>query len=192
MEFNTYWSKYEQHLYNFIKEKVRAEEDAKDILQEVALKFDWTIKNGKVEKPKAWLFQVARNTIADYYRREAKNKTITQELPEVSDQPVYNPCVCDLTEFVIQNYLPQKYGQALILGDIEKIPQKEIAERLNLTLTATKSRIQRGRKLLRELIEQCVEITYKPDGTIPGFQLKSNCTLPAELIQEIERLKISI
>ncbi|MEQ8474050.1 MAG: sigma factor-like helix-turn-helix DNA-binding protein [Marinoscillum sp.] len=188
MSFNTIWSKYETHLFNFTREKVDSVESAQDILQEVAVKFSTALKNGSIEKHESWLFQVTRNTIADYYRREFKKPATQADFPVAE---AYDPCVCDLAGFVIQHYLPAKYGQPLFMADIEKIPQKEVAERLNISLTATKSRIQRARKMLKDRLEDCVAITYRANGSISDFHLKSGCVLPPELLQEMEKLKLS-
>ncbi|WBX76021.1 sigma factor-like helix-turn-helix DNA-binding protein [Tenacibaculum ovolyticum] len=99
-------------------------------------------------------------------------------------------CVCDLSEFVIKNYLPEEYSTPLYLSDIEQKKQQEIAEILNLSLTATKSRIQRARKKLKELITNCIDISYNKKGQISDFQLKNNCELPQELKDEIKRINL--
>src|SRR5690606_11323627 len=142
MDFSTIWNGHKTHLFNFIKDKVASPEVAEDILQEVGIKYYNALKNGEIEKDKPWLFKVARNTIADFYRNEFEKVLPTQsEITEIADQNSYNACVCDLTGFVIQHYLPEKYGKALFMADIENVPQKKIAETLNISFTATKSRI---------------------------------------------------
>lgn len=134
---------------------------------------------------------MARNTISDFYRSEATNlKAASAEISELIYQDSSTACVCDLTGFVIQHYLPEKYGQPLFMSDIDAIPQQEIAKKLKLSLTATKSRIQRARKMLKERVENCVDIQYRHDGTIGDFNLKQSCQLPPELLQEIDRLKL--
>lgn len=84
------------------------------------------------------------------------------------------------------------YEKPLYLSDIEQKPQQEIADILQLSLTATKSRIQRARKQLKELISDCIEVTYNTKGQISDFQLKKYCELPPELKNEMERLNISL
>lgn len=191
MDINLIWNKHKTHLFNFIKEKTKSLNEAEDMLQEVAIKFQLAMEKQHIQNHKAWLFQVARNTIADFYRNEATNPIVLNaEIPETKDHSTSTACVCDLTGFVIQHYLPEKYGQALIMSDIEAIPQKEVAKKLKLSLTATKSRIQRARKLLKERVEECVDIEYRQDGSIGEFNLKKGCQLPQELLQEIDRLKL--
>lgn len=191
MDFNVIWNKQKTHLFNYIKGKANSINEAEDILQEVAVKFHLALRKQAIKNHKLWLFQVARNTIADFYR----NKTQTpiapnSEIPETKDHDSSTACVCDLAGFVIQHYLPEKYGQPLFMSDIEAIPQKEIAKKLNLSLTATKTRIQRARKQLRERVKNCVDISYGQDGSIGDFNLKNDCQLPQELLQEMDRLKL--
>jgi RNA polymerase sigma-70 factor, ECF subfamily len=193
MDFSTIWNRHKAHLFNFIKDKVASSELAEDILQEVGVKYYNALKNGEIEKHKPWLFQVARNTIADFYRTEFKKILPTQsEIPEIADQNRYNACVCDLTGFVIQHYLPENYGKALFMADIENVPQKKIAETLNISFTAAKSRIQRARKMLKERVESCIDLSYNRNGSISGYSLKASCKLPPELLQEMARQKLSI
>jgi RNA polymerase sigma-70 factor (ECF subfamily) len=115
--------------------------------------------------------------------------TISKVNEVVSD---YNSgaCICDLSGFVIKEYLPEKYGKPLYLSDIEQVPQQEIAETLNLSLSATKSRIQRGRTKLKDLVSECVSISYNNRGQISDFQLKKGCELPRELKNEMDRINL--
>jgi len=187
MPFNKIWNTHKKHLLNFIKTKISDEFTAADILQEVGIKlYNNLNKKTDIKDYKTWLFQVTRNTIADYYR---KNKKET-EIVLIEDEIVINTsvCVCDLSGFVIQNYLPEKYSKALYLSDIEQKSQQEIAEILHLSLTATKSRIQRARKKLKELVLNCIEISYNSKGQISDFHLKKDCELPQELKAEMERI----
>ncbi|PKH50579.1 hypothetical protein CXF68_07665 [Tenacibaculum sp. Bg11-29] len=189
MTFNEIWNKNKSHLLNFIKTKIDTKHVAEDILQEVSLKlYDNLTKKTVIKNYKNWLFQVTRNSIVDYYRKNKKHTEITVNTSETSINS--SACVCDLSEFVIKNYLPEKYSTPLYLSDIEQKKQQEIAEILNLSLTATKSRIQRGRKKLKELITNCIDISYNKKGQISDFQLKNNCELPQELKDEIKRINL--
>lgn len=190
MKFNNIWSKHKEPLANFITSKVPHPDIVDDLMQDISLKLWDNIERGTtIRNYEKWIFQVARNTIADYYRKRSKQSpqnqvTLNAEIP-------YTNCVCDLSGFVIERYLPKEYSTPLYLSDIEKVPQKKIAETLNLSVTATKSRIQRGRKKLRKLILDCVDLSYNDRGQITEYKLKETCNLPPELLAEIEKLKLS-
>lgn len=191
MTFNNIWNVHKRHLRDFIKAKIDDEHAVDDILQEVGIKLlDNLRRKTGIKNYKTWLFQVARNTIADYYRKNNKHTSKVFDQDAVETQSKI--CVCDLSGFVIQKYLPEKYSKPLYLSDIEQRPQQEIAETLNLSLTATKSRIQRGRKKLKELVLKCIDITYNREGQIADYQLKRNCELPQELKAEMERINLAL
>lgn len=188
MSFEKIWGTNRTRLLSFIKSKVDDTAQAEDLLQEVGVKLHKAMVHGtEVNNYSLWLFQVARNTISDFYRR--KNITLKDIAIPSEDSA---SCVCDLSGFVIKNYLPEKYGTPLYLSDIEQVPQKEIAEMMNLTLTATKSRIQRARVLLKELVLTCVDIQWNNKGQATDFQLKQNCKLPIELQEEMDRINLSV
>lgn len=191
MTFNHTWNLYKDHLLNFIKLKIDDNEIAEDILQEVGIKlFESFRRKIEIKNYKNWLFQVTRNTITDFYRKQKRETTFINNQFKNTSEP--NICVCDLAGFVIQNYVPEKYSVALYLSDIEQKSQQEISSLLHLSLTATKSRIHRGRKKLKELVSECVDITYNTNGQISEFQLKKNCELPKELITEMERINLTL
>jgi RNA polymerase sigma-70 factor (ECF subfamily) len=189
MDFNLVWSNHKDHLLNFIKVKIDNEHIAEDILQEVSIKlYENLNRKTEINNYKNWLFQVARNTIADYYRKHKKQTELAINLP-VNDIDS-GVCVCDLSGFVIKTYLPEKYSIPLYLSDIERKSQEEVSKKMNLSLTATKSRIQRGRKKLKEVINECIAISYNNNGQVSEFQLKKNCELPPELITEMKRINL--
>lgn len=189
MSFNNIWNNHKGHVLNFIKTKIDNRYIADDILQEVSIKLLNNL-NQKIEikNYKSWLFQVTRNTIADYYRKNKKHSELLINQSEIKANS--STCICDLSGFVIQTYLPEKYSKPLYLSDIEQKPQQEIAEMLNLSLTATKSRIQRGRKKLKELVSECIDISYNNKEQVSDFMLKNNCKLPLELKTEMERINL--
>lgn len=191
MTFNNIWNTHKDHLLNFIKSKLDNEQIAKDLLQDVGIKlFDNLTRKTDIKNHKTWLFQVTRNTIADYYRKNKTHTELPLNEPEIDTN--YSPCVCDLSGFIIQNYLPEKYSTPLYLSAIEQKPQQDIAKTLNLSVTATKSRIQRGRKKLNKLISKCVNLSYNAKGEIFDFELKPNCELPPELKIEMKRINLTL
>ena len=190
MQFLEIWNTHKKHLLQFIQTKIDETYLAEDILQDVSIKFldNWNRKT-EIKNYKNWLFQVTRNTIADHYRKNEKRSNKLFENPW-HEEGNSNSCVCDLSEYIIQTYLPEKYSLPLYLSDIEKVPQKDIAAKLDLSLAATKSRIQRGRQKLKELISECVAISFNNRREITDFEVKKDCELPPEIINEMEKLNL--
>lgn len=57
-------------LFGFIRSKVRSNEDAEDLLQDVWYRFSQLTNLDELESVSGWLFQVARNRITDFYRKK--------------------------------------------------------------------------------------------------------------------------
>lgn len=182
-----------QEFYEFLKAYIIKKTNdinlAEDIVQEVMLKLvESHKKNIEVNNIKAWLFQVTRNTIADYYKDYYnKNKIEFNFNEDWKEHSISSDTVSSILEsdFIIPmiGLLPEKYAKPLHLSDIENIPQKEIAIQLNLGLSATKMRIQRGREKLKSLFIECCDIQYDKSGNFSSCTIKPHCTP----LQEIEK-----
>ena len=141
------WEDFNAGLKRFILKRVPDNQSAEDILQDVFLKVHAHIDTLKEEdKLPAWIYQIARNAITDYYRQQQKAAI---EFPEVSDVPedplddVINelaPCIKAMVDS-----LPDDYRQALILTEYEGLTQREMGVRLGISLSGAKSRVQRAR-----------------------------------------------
>ncbi len=110
-------------------------------------------KNLQVKNLKAWIFQIARNTLIDYYRKNQKNLKECEDFSFdeffETDDPSFSP-----GQYLVPmiNLLPRQFSVPLLLSDIELLPQSLVAEKLGLSLSATKMRIQRARKKLYKAV----------------------------------------
>lgn len=190
MKYEDIWEQHQSQILTFIRSKVKQSTDASDILQEVAIKLHVAMhENRSPINPRSWLYQVTRHTIADYYRKQYQEDLFTEYVPFERQE---NTCICDLTAFVVKNYLPRKYADAVYLSDLERRPQKEVASMLGISLAATKSRVQRGRTKFKALVEECLDLSYGSDGQILDYQLKRECELPGDLRKEMQRINLTI
>jgi RNA polymerase sigma-70 factor (ECF subfamily) len=82
--------------------------------------------------------------------------------------------------------LPKEYAKPLMLSDIDKIPQKDIAKQLNLELSATKMRIQRARIKLRALFVDCCHIEFDKQGNFIGCSIKEFCEPLQSISKELK------
>lgn len=178
-----------QEFYNYLKsyifKKVKNKALAEDIVQEVMMKLVKSHQQNKdIKNIKAWLFQVSRNTIYDYYKRSNLEYNLDKDwnLEEESDTTLSKILVSDYVIPMIK-LLPKEYANPLILSDIENVPQKEIAKQLNLKLSATKMRVQRARTKLRALFVECCHIDYDKQGNFIGCTIKDSCE-PLQNISE--------
>lgn len=168
------WSVFHERLRGFVLARVRDEHAADDILQDVFLKLHRGVGSLRDEERVApWLFQVARNAVTDHFRGahdhrfEGEDALRTIE-DERSDVPVEQRLADGLFEMVDQ--LPARYREAIRLTEIEGLTQAEMAERLGLSLSGAKSRVQRGREKLKDLLLDCCHVEFDHRGAISGYQ----------------------
>ncbi len=161
------------HLY--IKRRVSNQLDAEDLTQEVFYKLAKS-NNDEIKNIKSWIYTIAKNTITDYYR---KKKVHTEEVDNISidQEKLKNDEIDELSKCVIPfiNQLPKEYRLIMLLSEMEGISQKEIAGRLDLNYVTVRSKVQRGRKKLRELLSDCCTIIQGGKGSILGYQSKEGC-----------------
>jgi RNA polymerase sigma-70 factor (ECF subfamily) len=168
------WLEYKNGLEFYILKKVKDDSIASDLSHEVLMKVYKSCCSGKdIKNVRSWMFQIAHNVTIDYLKKE--NKTINEvpEVFEIEENNIYKE-VEDLIDPLI-NLLPEKYAIPLRLSDIEELKQAEVSKKLNLSLTATKSRIQRARKLLKEKIIECSSLELDEKGTLISLEIKDSC-----------------
>lgn len=178
MKVETIWSEYQTSLKAFIHKNVSNPDDAEDLLQEILIKtFQGlsTVKDSKKVKP--WLFQIANNTIIDFYRKRGKGSDITQnELWYAeSDEDVFQQLALCVLPFI--KGLPQEEAELLTAIEIDGLSQKEYAEKIGVKYSTLKSRVQKSRQSLYGLFSDCCELSIDRKGNLVDFQAKRrNCS----------------
>jgi len=153
----TIWNEFAAKLGRFIAARVADPATAEDILQDVFLKIQTKLDQLQdPSKMQGWLYHIARNAIIDHYRLRKE----TTELPEslTAEPSTEDPAVEELKAAFRQmiRSLPEPYREALELTEFEGLSQKQMAERLGLSISGAKSRVQRGRERLKQmLLDQC-------------------------------------
>ncbi len=180
------WEDYKSSLLGYIQKRVNDRDDSKDILQDVLLKsYQFCSKGKTVLHLKSWLYKITQNAIIDYYKKD--NKSVPLEF-DVKEDDIENSSIGEASEYikVLLKLLPEEYAKPLFMYDLENIDQKTIAEKLNLTLPNTKSRIQRGRVKLKEQFLECCAVVFDTNGEMVSFDIKPECTLLKEEQSRIE------
>jgi RNA polymerase sigma-70 factor (ECF subfamily) len=159
-----------QKLRQFIRNRIADGAAADDILQDVFLRIHDRIETLRDrEKIESWVFQIARNAIIDHYR---SRKPDHEEPPEAiaveeDDQAMHKKLASGLGAMIDQ--LPEQYREALRLTELQGLTQKELAERLGISLSGAKSRVQRARALLRDLLMQCCHFEFDRYGMVIDY-----------------------
>jgi RNA polymerase sigma-70 factor (ECF subfamily) len=152
------WREYRVRLRAFVARRVRDADAVDDIVQDIYVKAHTGLHALRSqERIAAWLYRIAANAIADHFRAQRPTEELPEDLPAPEQQ---RDCTAELARCVAPFLagLPETYRSALQLSEINGLPQREVAERLGLSLSGAKSRVQRGRKLLRERFLECCEV----------------------------------
>jgi len=131
-------------------------------------------------KPAGWFYQIARNLIIDHYRRRRELVELSDTFLADSDLPeddLEAELALSLKDMIDE--LPEPYRQALLLTDVQGLSQKQLAEQQGLSLSGAKSRVQRARNKLRDLLLQCCHFEFDRRGGIVDYYEHCCCYYPA-------------
>ncbi len=178
------WTVFSTRLRGYIRRQVRDDAAVEDILQEVFLKIHTHGATVRMEEKLAgWLYQVTRNAMMDYHRRRLSDRSVPlppdaaerfamPEVDDATDQRIQAlaPCVREMVEA-----LPPPYREALLLTEYEDLTQKALAERLGLSFSGAKSRVQRAREKLRSLLLACCHLEFDHAGRVIDYHPNCAC-----------------
>jgi RNA polymerase sigma-70 factor (ECF subfamily) len=176
------WDQYSTRLRAFIRSRVWDDAEAEDILQEVFIRIHRHLCcQPEWNKPKSWIYQIARNLIIDHYRRRRETVELPESLPAEPDLPEEDPeAVLALSLKEMIDGLPEHYRQALLLTEYQGLSQKQLAERLGISLSGAKSRVQRARERLRDMLLRCCHFEFDRRGRIVDYYQRCCCCHPLE------------
>lgn len=164
------WTEMAGPLKTFVRRRVRDEHAADDLVQDVLLKAQANIAGApEGERLSAWLFQIARNTVIDYYRSARRRERSPEDgVVELATEEGEEDLTTDLTGCLrpMVEKLPEPYREALKLADQQGMTQQAIADRLGISLPGAKSRVQRARRMLREMMVDCCAVKTDRNGQI--------------------------
>ena len=176
----TLWAAFAPPLRAFLARRVPAGIEPDDLLQDVFLRVVKHLDSLRsTERPEAWLFQIARNALRDSLRarqrKDGRTDPLDVDLPADTDTAAVRdseeelaPC---LTPMI--GRLAEPYRTAIELTSIQGLTQAEAAKQAGISLSGMKSRVQRGREQLRQMLVRCCEIEVDVRGGVSDFHLRS-------------------
>lgn len=199
------WHEFHKRLRAFISQRVESKADVEDILQEVFLRIhrgSSTLK--RADRLVSWLFQITRNAIADHYRVPARQREISTDFTsetETAMRAVQPSTTVDVASSDIERgavieelsaclrpmtqHLPPHYRDAIMLVELEGVTHREAATRHGISVSGMKSRVQRGRQMVKRMLEDCCEIHFGPAGAIEDYTTRDpSCVQCGSVKQE--------
>ena len=166
------WIEVQSGLRAFIAKRIANEAEVDDIVQDVWLKMQRGLDGLKDQRRLiSWIYQIARHAIIDHYRAPGRRREMPAGLATDLEAHQSSSTRTTATEDSGQlrtelagclrpmiERLSGEYRQAVILIDLEGLTQQEAAVQLGLSLSGMKSRVQRGRRQLKGMLEVCCTI----------------------------------
>ena len=167
------WNAVEPRLRRFIFNRVRDKALTDDLVQDTFLRYRTKLDAIKdPSKTKSWIYRVAHNLIVDHFRKGSSQGKLIEE--GVHEESNFNDCVISYFRKFI-GLLPDKYREALQLSELGTLSQVQLAEQLEISFSGAKSRVQRGRALLKKKIEEQMSIEADRYGNIIECVCKQAC-----------------
>lgn len=174
------WRELRARLHGFVARRVGNPEDAEDVVQDVFVRMQRNIDSlSFAERLDAWAFRIARNAVADHYRsrgrRDLTGEAASKAIEGLGAEPTSDAraemahCVGPMVQG-----LPDDYRRAIELTELEGMTQAAVAERLGLSVSGAKSRVQRGRARLRAMLLRCCEVETDRRGRVVAFETRES------------------
>jgi len=166
VSFNTLVNRYKNRLFNVLVKMLDSSESAEDILQETFLRvhlhkmsFDFRFAVS------TWIYTIALNLARNELRRRKRVQFFDIEdfsnRLKAPEEKVDNSSKLKAVLDKAVKKLPQKYRQAFVLRDMDQLSYEEIAQILSVPLGTVKSRVNRARNMLRNMLKPNMEELYE-------------------------------
>ncbi|GHO48767.1 RNA polymerase sigma factor SigZ [Ktedonospora formicarum] len=173
------WYALHEPLHHFIRQRVATEEQAEDLLQEVFLKIHTQIETLREHnKLESWIYQIARHLIIDQYRQKRQEIPLEDAEPllpleDIPEEDILAELAPSVAAMI--NCLPSPYREALFLTEYQGMSQKDLAERLGMSFSGAKSRVQRAREKLKQLLLDCCHFEFDRLGRVIDYYPHCAC-----------------
>lgn len=152
-------------MYNFALRLTTDPNDAEDLVQDTIVKaYRFFSSYEKGTNAKAWLFRILKNSYINNYRKQSKKpnhvdydevstfyESVRAEQTDTSDLEdlMYREMMDDEMSKALAR-LPEDFRTVVLLCDVEGFTYEEIANMLDVPIGTIRSRLHRGRNLLKD------------------------------------------
>lgn len=173
------WASFAPPLRAFLVRRVPPGVDADDLLQDVfvrVVRHLGTLRG--TDRPESWLFQIARNALRDALRarqrRDGRTDSLEIDLPAEPDAAAAREAEAELAPCLTAmiGRLVEPYRTAIELTSLQGLTQSDAARRAGISVSGMKSRVQRGREQLRQMLVACCVIDVDARGGVSDFYLR--------------------
>lgn len=166
------WEQASAKLKTFILRRVEDETTADDLLQEVFVRVHQNMATLKeTEKLESWLYQITRNVIIDHYRSRRNHIELPETLADPREIFTEDDAVAELSGSMYEmvNELPSPYREALLMTEYEGLTQQDLAQKMGISLSGAKSRVQRARQKIKDSLLTCCHFEFDRYGRVVDY-----------------------
>jgi RNA polymerase sigma-70 factor (ECF subfamily) len=177
--FDKLWEEFNEKLLYYIKSRVSNSHDAEDILQIVFIKiFNSIDKLENKDAIKSWIYKITRNSIIDFYKKNHPLTVSPESFFDLKDEIDYEDNMNEDISTCIRKMiftLPEKYHKVYDMYENKEMKHKEIAEALDISVSASKVRLKRSKEMFKEKLINCCDFETDRFGNIIDYKQKSDC-----------------
>lgn len=178
------WRLFGAEIRSFVRRRVSDPHRVDDLVADILLRVHRNL--GSLEdhdRLAAWLFRIARNAIVDEYRRAGDNREVLEAAPgerlvndvgDLTDAETVQRELANCLRPLLDDMSPA-YRRALQLTDLDGVTQVAAAEQEGISVSGMKSRVQRARKQLAELLTRCCALTLDARGLPLDYTPPAHC-----------------
>lgn len=165
--FNVLVSRYKDRLHNFLYRYTHSHEDCEDLVQETFLRVHRSRHSyERIARFSTWMYTIALNLAKSLYKKKQRMQKVSiHEDPDdnesremtfedsniLQDEELHQKlCIKELEKALM--HLNEEFREAIVLRDIQELSYEEIAEITGTAMGTVKSRINRGRLQLQEIL----------------------------------------
>ncbi len=151
------YDRYKTGIYHFCQKMLADSDEAKDVVQEVFIKyFENHQRLDSDTRTKVWLFKSARNRCLNYIRDRGRISNIGDGGDNLAGPALTDSERVDSSDIIIKLFddLPIDYREILVMREWSELSYGEIAETLDTTISAVKSKLFKARKKAIEIYKK--------------------------------------
>ena len=158
-EFSAYYDLYKDKIFTFFMYRVAFNQTvAEDLTAETFLKAWRAFADFEQRSFQAWIYRIAKNHLVNYYR--VLDRELALDEAEDHDKLINNDLVADLDARLhweqvraAMDKLPLLYREVLLLRYADELDNEEIADFLELSAGAARTRLSRAKKELLKILD---------------------------------------
>ncbi len=173
LAFNELVSRYQDRLHNFLFRYTRDHHDCEDLVQETFLRVHKSKDSyERIARFSTWMYTIALNLAKSLYKKKQRMYKISihkdpndsedyelhiEDSKILPDQELHEKLSLEQLEKALME-LPEEFREVVMLRDLQQMTYEEIAEITGTPMGTVKSRINRGRAQIQQMIESYVDL----------------------------------